>query len=146
MPGKFAPKTEYAKKLLDPRWQKLRLEVYQRDNFKCQCCGATDKTLNAHHVQYRGDAEGPWDYPASMIVTVCEDCHADEHAGWRERDEFLLGCAFMAGARTNTEVADVAHFLLSIGEAIQYPDSDVEGALFKQISQYIARQRARRSE
>ena len=69
----------YAEKLLDPRWQKLRLEVFQRDNFTCQKCGDSSKTLNAHHSFYRKESEGPWDYLPHEVITLCVDCHDDEH-------------------------------------------------------------------
>ena len=29
----------YSEKLKDPRWQKKRLEILERDNFRCQYCG-----------------------------------------------------------------------------------------------------------
>jgi 5-methylcytosine-specific restriction endonuclease McrA len=33
-----------------PEWQRMRLAVFQRDNFTCQYCGATDKALDCDHV------------------------------------------------------------------------------------------------
>ncbi len=66
----------YAEKLRDPRWQKRRLEIYQRDNFTCQECLDTTKTLNCHHLDYENGVE-PWDYPAEYLITLCEDCHKD---------------------------------------------------------------------
>lgn len=64
----------YSQKLRDPRWQKLRLEIMQRDGFRCLICGATDKTLNVHHLLYQ--RRDPWDYPEHLYQTLCEDCHA----------------------------------------------------------------------
>lgn len=72
-------KNTYAEKLLDPRWQKLRLEVFQRDNFTCQACGDSKSTLHAHHVLYSPESEGPWDYAIHEIQTLCADCHKEEH-------------------------------------------------------------------
>jgi hypothetical protein len=62
----------YGEKLKDPRWQKKRLKVFERDNWTCQCCGDKDSTLNVHHKGYVGE---PWDCPDENLVTVCEDCH-----------------------------------------------------------------------
>lgn len=31
-------------------WQRMRLAVFQRDNFTCQYCGAVDKALDCDHV------------------------------------------------------------------------------------------------
>ena len=72
-------KKSYSEKLLDPRWQQMRLRVYERDNFTCRMCNASTKTLNAHHVHYHPFAEGPWDYDSDTIITLCSDCHSDEH-------------------------------------------------------------------
>lgn len=69
--------TEYSKKLKDPRWQKVRLLVYDRDSFTCQCCGATDQTLNCHHKYYEKGLE-PWEYPLDALITLCEECHTIE--------------------------------------------------------------------
>jgi hypothetical protein len=65
----------YSEKLRDPRWQKRRLEIYERDKFTCQECGATTKSLHCHHLDYEKSTE-PWEYPAKYLLTLCEDCHA----------------------------------------------------------------------
>lgn len=62
----------YKEKLLDPRWQKKRLEILDRDNFTCQCCGDKTKTLNIHHKSYYNN---PWDVISSELITYCVDCH-----------------------------------------------------------------------
>lgn len=72
-------KKTYAEKLLDPRWQQLRLRVFESDGWKCRACGESTKTLNAHHPVYRPYAEGPWDYDVDEIVTLCAECHSYEH-------------------------------------------------------------------
>jgi len=72
-------KKTYAEKLLDPRWQQMRLRVFERDGWKCVTCESSKKTLNAHHVHYHPLAEGPWDYDLDTVITLCSDCHSDEH-------------------------------------------------------------------
>lgn len=74
-------RSAYGARLRDPRWQKLRLEIMQRDEFKCRQCGASDKTLNAHHSYYDFGAD-PWEYAPDSIITLCEECHEGEHANW----------------------------------------------------------------
>lgn len=64
----------YAEKLKDPRWQKRRLEIFQRDNFRCRICFATDKTLHVHHACYRPKVD-PWEYEDFELRTLCESCH-----------------------------------------------------------------------
>ena len=73
-------KKTYSERLLDPRWQQLRLRVFERDKWMCRVCAGKEKTLHAHHVQYHPYAEGPWDYDIETIITLCADCHSDEHA------------------------------------------------------------------
>lgn len=68
--------TAYWEKLKDPRWQKRRLEIMERDNFRCQGCGDQDKTLHVHHKIYERGKD-PWDYEDNILVTYCEDCHRD---------------------------------------------------------------------
>lgn len=63
----------YFEKLKDPRWQKKRLEVFERDNFKCTNCGSSEKTLHVHHGYYTSDTE-PWEYNIKSLHTVCWEC------------------------------------------------------------------------
>lgn len=68
----FTKMASYSDKLKDPRWQKKRLEILERDNWTCQCCNDTKKTLNVHHMQYK---RMPWSVPNDKLITYCEDCH-----------------------------------------------------------------------
>ncbi len=67
-------KAEYAAKFKDPRWQRKRLEVLERDDWQCQDCNSREETLNVHHLYYKFGCD-PWDYPDFALVTLCEDCH-----------------------------------------------------------------------
>ena len=67
-------KVSYSEKLKDPRWQKKRLEVLQRDNFTCLACGSAEKTLHVHHCYYVGK-RNPWEYDSDSLLTFCENCH-----------------------------------------------------------------------
>ncbi len=64
----------YYEKLQDPRWQKKRLEIFERDQFTCQECWTADRTLAVHHHYYERGLE-PWDYPSEALLTVCKSCH-----------------------------------------------------------------------
>jgi len=64
----------YSDKLRDPRWQKKRLEVMQRDDFTCLACGDKTTTLNVHHKYYSGN---PWEADMDGLETLCETCHKD---------------------------------------------------------------------
>ena len=65
----------YAEKLRDPRWQKKRLEIFERDGWACQLCKRTNRTLHIHHRIYIDDME-PWEYGGDLLVTLCEECHS----------------------------------------------------------------------
>jgi hypothetical protein len=64
----------YSDKLKDPRWQKKRLEILDRDGFSCCSCGDKESTLHIHHKRYLKGKE-PWEYENDLLVTLCEDCH-----------------------------------------------------------------------
>jgi len=68
---------EYSQKLRDPRWQKKRLHIMERDDWTCQKCFDADSTLVVHHRRYLPDKE-PWDYPDYLLITLCEECHDQE--------------------------------------------------------------------
>lgn len=70
----MANKKIYSEKLLDPRWQKKRLEVFNRDKWTCLHCGDTTTTLNAHHLEY-STSGNPWDTPIESLQTLCVECH-----------------------------------------------------------------------
>ncbi len=57
----------------DPRWQKIRLRIFERDNWGCRKCGATGSSLQVHHKKYEGTA--PWETSDRYLVTLCEACH-----------------------------------------------------------------------
>ena len=66
----------YSEKLTNPKWQKKRLEVLSRDNFKCQLCGDEDNMLHVHHKEYKKGCE-PWEYDNSNFISLCKDCHRE---------------------------------------------------------------------
>jgi hypothetical protein len=64
----------YSDKLRDPRWQKRRLEILERDGWACQVCGDKEHTLHVHHKVYE-QGKDPWDYDGESLVTLCDFCH-----------------------------------------------------------------------
>lgn len=69
---------KYSELLRDPRWQRRRLDIFSRANFKCESCDFGERTLNVHHKLYRAGA-APWQYADSELVCLCEDCHLKGH-------------------------------------------------------------------
>lgn len=79
----------YFQKLKDPRWQKRRLQIFERDRWKCQQCLSDEKPLHVHHLFYPNilfddPKEGtiirkaePWEAPDEALITICEGCHLE---------------------------------------------------------------------
>lgn len=72
----------YANLLLDSRWIEKRKEQLAIDKYKCMSCGRgyPEVSLCVHHIGY---VTGwmPWDYPSSMLQTLCMECHNKQHEG-----------------------------------------------------------------
>ena len=68
----------YNEKLKDPRWQKKRLQIMERDDWKCSFCMNGKEMLIVHHKQYL-DGNEPWDYPDNWLITICNSCHEKFH-------------------------------------------------------------------
>ena len=81
--------SKYSEKFKDPRWQRKRLFVLERDNWTCQYCGDKETTLHIHHLWYEKGKE-PWEYPDECFLTLCEDCHHEEYELRRQEEQSLL--------------------------------------------------------
>ncbi len=66
--------SEYFEKLKDPRWQRKKSWIMERDDFTCRHCGEKDKTLVVHHGYYEFKKE-PWEYENGSLLTLCGACH-----------------------------------------------------------------------
>jgi hypothetical protein len=110
-------KSKYYELLKDPRWQKRRLEIMQRDNFECRKCGDTKTTLNVHH-RYYVTGRDPWEYPAFSLITLCIRCHE------MERDVGGESCPsqhrewerILAMLMNDTPEDDVWNFIVAIAD------------------------------
>ncbi len=70
----------YSEKLKDPRWQKKRLEILERDRWECHLCAEREKTLHVHHLFYFSKRE-PWEINNGFLITLCENCHSAKTDG-----------------------------------------------------------------
>lgn len=68
----------YSDKLKSPKWQKKRLEILQRDEFKCTKCFNDEIELNVHHKKYIFGLN-PWEYENDNLTTLCIKCHKNQH-------------------------------------------------------------------
>lgn len=64
----------YSDKLRHPKWQKKRLEILSRDNFRCRMCDDTEMELHVHHLEYNKNGN-PWDVDNEYLITYCKVCH-----------------------------------------------------------------------
>ena len=93
----------YSELLRDPRWQKLRLEILQAANWKCEDCGGSDKSLEVHHCAYPS-GKNPWECPAELLMAVCESCHIKRQKFENSlREDLGKICRFMSLAELEDE-------------------------------------------
>ena len=120
-------KTPYQRKLAHPDWQRVRLEVMKRDNFKCQKCGSDDKELHIHHRYYSNTFSNPQDYPLDALITLCYECHEHEESVLR-----VLSTAGLNRLRKVAEFADdIGHLIYCIELA---RNNGVDLVLFAKMS------------
>lgn len=120
MSNKTFSKATYREALLDPRWQKMRLKVYERDGFQCRICGSLDKTLHAHHAYYAKSSEGPWDYDESAIITLCSSCHKKEGEELACARESLFASLCQVGFQTASDLNQLSEALCSKWPLTEY--------------------------
>jgi hypothetical protein len=102
----------YAELLKEPRWQKKRLEIMERDEWTCQTCGDTKATLTVHHKSYRqvdGKFVDIWDYPGDDLITLCEECHSKEESdlNMHKKNMFFAMRGYCENAETMLEAVRV---------------------------------------
>jgi DNA-binding transcriptional LysR family regulator len=107
----------YAAQRADPRWQRMRLDAFQRDDFRCRCCGNNEAELHAHHSYYeRGKAA--WEYPLESIITYCHGCHEAEHGRGFAADAGVLQLLRKAGFATVSDRVAITSAFVRDGPAL----------------------------
>jgi len=131
----------YSDLLRDPRWQRKRLEIMERDQWRCVECGEGSTELQVHHRYYEKDRE-PWEYPDPSLVTLCDPCHEKAEAirqilkrttGMLDFDRacrvigYVEGIVFKESVAKDPEIRMLgAHHLLGLCDAIGIdPDAAV---------------------
>ena len=123
------PIKTYADKLKDPRWQRRRLEILQRDNWGCIYCGDKTSELQVHHLLYLSNRD-PWEYDDEHLVTACIACHADE-TRLKEEDKMLVNMMSMAGCRRR----DLYSFFTDLRRFIR--ESGVPKDQFQRLMEFL---------
>ncbi len=100
----------YSDLLKDPRWQKKRLEILNRDEFECKYCNDDENTLHVHHIKY---AKGnPWDIDNKYLITLCERCHADFEESKAEFKEITNEILVKLSYDHYLEILEIVKYLL----------------------------------
>lgn len=109
----------YSEQLKDPRWQKKRLEILEASGWRCEDCGAQDKTLHVHHCHYLKGKE-PWEYSRDLLMTLCDQCH--EQRASLEGDAKLMLARIMRSIRGSDHGGELHDFVsqLSNSENLMY--------------------------
>lgn len=124
----------YYEKLKDPRWQQVRLRVFERDEWTCQLCGRKDRTLHVHHVRYE-DGE-PWATRPELLFTACVDCHEFEHVAHRGQLNDLLALLGEAGVRTSAELSLITSGARNyLGKSADREPQTVADAIAKSVAE-----------
>jgi len=92
--------SEYSELLKDPRWQKKRLQIFERDEWRCVWCEEDEITLHVHHLKYENDKD-PWEIDNRWLITVCEDCHDYEYEQRKSEEKALLEVMKLCGMSTS---------------------------------------------
>jgi len=120
--------SEYSEKLKDPRWQRMRLEILQRDDWRCCICGDKTRTLHVHHMVYFWGRD-PWDYSPSLLRTLCEVCHERETDLRREAMD-LLHEALGIGGFYSGDIWQLALFVQTFSDGILSPSGFINALKF----------------
>lgn len=129
--------SEYARKLLDGRWQRKRLEILQRDNFCCTICQRSHN-VQIHHNWYLKNME-PWDYTADQLVSLCNEHH--EEIG--ELQEGLKRLLARSGPAIQRQVYDYLFGLLNQKREVATPVVPVSTGKLPKLSAYRQNESAR---
>lgn len=102
-------KNTYSELLRDPRWQKKRLKILERDGWGCKSCGDKSSTLHVHHRNYL-QGKKPWEYEDHWLVTLCINCHKEEESELPTLKDAMAFCGM--NGRSTSDLA-IALFALS---------------------------------
>lgn len=144
----------YSEKLKDPRWQKKRLEILERDDWCCQCCFDTENTLSVHHVKYIKGRE-PWDYDESYFITLCSSCHGYETENLKSAVSLLVDsilCKFKLSdniaaisnsidelkiIKSPEVTADILNYIITNEGAMERHEEDYFNSLHKKAGRHV---------
>ncbi len=113
----------YGEQLKDPRWQRKRLEILERDKFACKICGDIKNQLHVHHGGYISGLK-IWEYHNWALHTLCKNCHINISSNIQS---FNYALSIMTQSEENYDI------LKELVEIISAISSDDKTNLFKYI-------------
>lgn len=102
---------KYADKLKDPRWQKKRLKIMERDNWTCRGCGRDDNQLQVHHLRYSNE---PWEIGDDDLITFCHECHESAEASISSIKDGLVKTQRISGVTGLDEIDRIITELVAL--------------------------------
>lgn len=111
---------KFLEKYRDPRWQKKRLEILERDQWQCRKCCDGSSTLHVHHQFYKSGAD-PWDYENFCLITLCDSCHETLH----EEKKDALQSIQVALARRDMDYEFLSAMCLALDESGEWKDPNL---------------------
>lgn len=117
----------YISLLKDPKWQKKKNSILDRDNYTCQFCGAKDKTLHVHHLYY-SENKSPWEYEDDSLITLCEDCHEAEHIEKLDNYNYYIALREEWGKKGHSS-SELNLFLSNVTNTLKGAPSELKSVL-----------------
>jgi len=73
------PYNKTNKQYASVEWQKKRLLILERDEWRCTECNNDKGMMHVHHLKYPPKDKPVWDIEDEFLVTLCSKCHAKKH-------------------------------------------------------------------
>lgn len=99
---------EYQALYRDPRWQRKKNLILQRDVYRCRDCTNGTVELQVHHCRYPGRGRPPWEIDDEFLLTVCDPCHKKRQELENQMKESL---ALVFAKSTPIELEALATFI-----------------------------------
>jgi 5-methylcytosine-specific restriction endonuclease McrA len=103
-------KNKFLSQYKDPRWQKKRLQILERDNFECRSCTDNTQMLHVHHLLYDSNAK-VWEYDDKDLITLCDTCHQAIHYLESNRNIGIETFTLVVRLLDNIESESISEFL-----------------------------------
>lgn len=77
----------------DPCWEAKRLEIMERDHFRCRQCGVMNITIDVRSGHFQR-LDTTMEFPDSQLITLCSDCYSRERRYADEYEKLLRSAPY----------------------------------------------------